>query len=445
MSASVEGAVPKAVWNAAAIDAYLMRLAYAVQGQLGAYWSDICAAADRLSAGDAERRSIWDSILRASPQYVESVLISGDPVARPLRAIFPFFAIFPRDVREAHLRATVLAGPLRDIYVPRWADDAPPGGFVDNLVEHVLAALNTGTPTMRQNFTEFVVRGAEAKWLISADFCLHDETRPNDVFAFTVFPSDRDFVTMQTEIAAVFPKDAKRVRNITPQMIAFLRSPRRFHFAFVVNRDRQFIPDVATARQAIDTTISMYENMKDAADQQGTIERTRRLRQLANANSFNCNLFQDMILLAAFGGIVATLLQLEGRAELIAFMPDRDDMTTSYGAIAYPTFADNAHAFSQRRKVPAAKIALGIPGPRNDGRKGTYLDEVIRIPDYIASGVSGTDLSQLRPISLHQKAADLVGKAFIDSSNVAVIGVNASMTNMSANRLIISSSPPQES
>ena len=70
---------------------------------------------------------------------------------------------------------------------------------------------------------------------------------------------------------------------------------------------------------------------------------------------------------------------------------------------------------------------------------------MIRIPDYIASGVSGTDLSQLRPISLHQKAADLVGKAFIDSSNVAVIGVNASMTNMSANRLIISSSPPQES
>jgi hypothetical protein len=438
----VSGGIEKAVWDTAAIDAYLMRLAQAVQGRLSKQWDALKAAGERQSAYDAQHAEAWRHILGAKPEQIEAALLRQDQPARTLRAVFPFCAVLSRETRDEELRASALASPVGAAYAPRWKDAPPAGGFVDMIVEHVLSAFDYGQPSLYQNFAEFVAASGQTKWLLSADFCLHDDTRPNDVFAFTVFPYDADFEAINAEIMAVFPRDAKSTRDITPDMIAFLRSHRRFHFAFVVNRDRLFLPDVESARQAIDVTIDIMSRYKDVEDQRDAIARLRALRQEANANSFNYLLAQDMILMAAFGGIIALLLELEGRAEHVAFFPDRDDMTTAYKAIAYFLMAHNASSFALRRKVPEAQMALALPGPRDDGRRGIYADELVRIPDYIAAAVSGTELAQLNPASVSQKAADLVGKAFVDSSNISIMRVDLSPLALAARRIMIQSTPP---
>src|SRR5450830_980400 len=71
------------------------------------------------------------------------------------------------------------------------------------------------------------------KWYISADFCLHDKDRPNNVFAFSIIPHDAMFESIKDEIRTAIPKDWKKSKNILPAAVAFLADRRRFHIAFV--------------------------------------------------------------------------------------------------------------------------------------------------------------------------------------------------------------------
>jgi hypothetical protein len=431
-------------WDAAAIDAFLMRLAWKLQGELIAGWPAVRAAGERYVLRNPRQATAWRHLVAAGPRSIQFALLGRERSHAALRAIIPYHVVLSRSVIEEELKKSALAGPLGKMYAERWEDDGPEANFVDWLVEGSLAAVGSGEPVLRAAFTDFVIGSGEMKWIIGADFCLHDETRHNDVFAFTVFPGDTDFVTLSNEIASIFPRDAKKTRDVTPEMIAFLRSQRRFHFAFVVNKDRQFMADVNTAREAIDRTLEMLNELHDVADQQDAITQTRRLRQEANSNNFNARLFQDMVLMAAFAGIITLLLQLEGRAERIIFMPDRDDMTSAYRAVVHWMFAQNASAFALRRKIPEAPIAIGLPGPRNDGRKGSFIDEVVRLPDYIASAVAGTDLNRVQPVSLSQKAGDIIGKAFVDSSNIALLRVDLPPRLQLVRRTIVSSKSPME-
>lgn len=429
----------KPKWDQREIDRYLLRLAQATINSLQGNWEAVESAAKSQSNESVETAEIWRKLLALGPNNIGQFLLRQDQGGQLLRRVFPFFALAPRKIQEDIVRDTVRTGSLAAIYEERWNGAAPPAQFVDVLVEHLFAALEGAA---RDAFTAFVTAAGQTKWLIAADFCIADNTRPNDVFAFSVFPYDANFSVLAKEIALVFPKDLKNTPSITDEMIAFLRSRRRFHFVFVVNKNRKILANLDEARAAIERSIAMMSAYNDADQHRGRIADLKRLRQEANANGFNAKILQDIILLATFAGFIATLLHLEGRAEIIGFFPDQDKMTTAYGAIGYPTFAVNASSFALRGRVPEAQIALALPGPRDDGRKGLYYDELIRIPDYIAGGVAGTDLSRPSPASVSQKSADIVGKALIDTTNTALLRVDIQPLPLSARQVMIQSAPP---
>jgi hypothetical protein len=109
--------------------------------------------------------------------------------------------------RQNQLRDAVRTGPLAAAYAVRWSGEPPPPEqFVDMLVEYLFAAIDGAA---RDAFTAFVTAAGRTKWIIAADFCIADDTRPNDVFAFTVFPYDASLPELMTEIASVFPNPAE--------------------------------------------------------------------------------------------------------------------------------------------------------------------------------------------------------------------------------------------
>jgi hypothetical protein len=349
------------------------------------------------------------------------------------------FAIVPYERREELLRQATLSGSCGEAYAQRWAGNLGEMNLVDVVVAHLIASTNGD---LLDAFTAFVTASGQTKWIITADFVIADDTRPNDVFGFVAIPHDADFDELMREIASVFPKDLKNTKIITPDMIAYLRSKRRFHFAFVVNKDRKIFKNATEARSAIDRTISMMLRYADVELHRESIAKLKALRQRANANNFISKLLAGVILMATFAVFIANLLQTEGRAELIGLFPDRDKMTTAWGTLAYETFAQNASSFALRRNVPESQIALGLPGPRSDGKDGLYFDELIRIPDYVAGAVASTELTPPRPRGVNQKCVDIVAKALVDNDNVAILRLDLPPKTLAANRILLRSTPP---
>jgi hypothetical protein len=162
------------------------------------------------------------------------------------------------------------------------------------------------------NFHKFVASSSVSKWLIAADFVLDAPDRPNDAFAFTIFPYDAYFEQIQAEIRVVAPKDIKQNKTITEDMLGYLRSAQRFSFCFVVNKDRNWFPGLAEARQAIDNSLNIMRRWEDADQQREAIKPFEALREDARANSFNVKLLGHMVLMNSLAAVIACLLIKHG-------------------------------------------------------------------------------------------------------------------------------------
>lgn len=89
-----------------------------------------------------------------------------------------------------------------------------------------------------QPFRNFVARNAGVtKWMIAADYCLHDRSRPNNAFVFSVIPYDDWFGALRDEIRSSLPRDIKKTKTVERATTDFLASDRRFHIAFLSDSD----------------------------------------------------------------------------------------------------------------------------------------------------------------------------------------------------------------
>jgi hypothetical protein len=100
------------------------------------------------------------------------------------------------------------------------------------------------------------------KWIIAADFALHDKDRPLDCFAFTILPYDAWPAEIEKDVAQALPKDLKKSKALDEAGVDWLRDRRRFHVMITVNKDRMPFSNgpgtdpLAIAREHIDKTLA---------------------------------------------------------------------------------------------------------------------------------------------------------------------------------------------
>ena len=131
------------------------------------------------------------------------------------------------------------------------------------------------------------------KWIIAADFALHDKNRPMDCFGFTILPYDAWPAELEKDVAEALPKDLKKSRALDEEGVEWLRDPRRFHIMITLNKDRVPFSNgpgtdhLAIAREHMGKTL-------DQAAAQGvkpdTIKRFKKLKAEAQAKGFNVEL-----------------------------------------------------------------------------------------------------------------------------------------------------------
>jgi hypothetical protein len=305
----------------------------------------------------------------------------------------------------------------------------------------VKSLLNTVEQQAEANFRRFVIGRGITKWIIASDLVVGDSSRPNDAFAFTVFPYDAPFDQMQREIrTAGGSKDLKKIKSVGHPMLNYLREARRFTFGFIVNKDREWVPNVETARKKIDFTIALMRKWRDADQQRDIIGRFVALRQKARANAFNTKLFGDIVLTSTLAGFVAMLLVKHGSPEIIGWFPDRDKITSAYDKIAHDLFSVDASAFCQQIGIDraAVKLAIGVPGNPEGSANGNWYDDLLRVPDYVAGTLAAWNIEKNLVPAAHPKFREILRGAVADNSNLLVLRLRLAADTAQASRVQVS-------
>jgi hypothetical protein len=339
--------------------------------------------------------------------------------------------------------------------------------------ENILKALfETFDQSARTSFQTFLTCNAGVtKWFISADYCLHDSTRPSNVFAFSVIPYNDHFDQLKADIRAGLPKDLKQTKAISAAAKRLLCDPMRFHFAFLLKSPPKIFYDgdgskpIDLARACIDRTlVEMVAHGRSSE----TLELIKRLKREAQARSFNLKLLADMFLLSHLFSFVTLALARDNPASVIGWMSDRDKMTDAFGGVLWVIANENVLGLAERFGViipdkspniavptpPAAVDAAAIgevatvPGEAAQAETQAaptenpmWFDEFIRIPDYIAGALAAWDLhSNILPPS-HPKYVELAEDVIATANNMAVITLRYTHEFQSA-RMVFAKIPP---
>jgi hypothetical protein len=292
-------------------------------------------------------------------------------------------------------------------------------------------------------FRRFIKRNASVtKWIIAADYCLHDPTRPNDSFVFSLVPYDDWFGALQEEIRTALPKDLKKTKSIGRAAIEFLSSERRFHIGFVVNRGRVLFTNgrgsnaLQVARGCIDKT---YRHVVEKERSKDTVKRMNRLRQQTLANSANIELLTDLLLLSWFFPFVSLLLARECPVRILGWLPDRDSMTTWCNGVVWDFAGETLRGVAERYKinVPRGSPVLAVPGEQN----GMWFDEFVRIADYVAGLLASWDFQANKLPGTSDKYIRLAEDVFSDSTNMSVLKVTLGEAGMQCHRIVAKKRP----
>lgn len=241
-----------------------------------------------------------------------------------------------------------LGPPVSDGIEEAVAIDEPTPSFVDGLWLHLQAAVS---PLAEKRLAAFARQRGVTKWIIATDFCIRDKSRPNDSFAFVIFPAGQKLEETNKMLAGLPARDLKDVKRIPPSLERILRKGRVFTFSFVADCFRRLFLSPDVARRSIDDTIAMMEKWENARACENIIAKVRAMRTEANKANLNTRLLEDIIVTTAIVSYIVMLLCRYSLAELIAWAPDRDKITESHRGIASTMFAVNVSALCQREKI----------------------------------------------------------------------------------------------
>lgn len=287
--------------------------------------------------------------------------------------------------------------------------------------------LNTFDGSAAEDFRSYLSGHPQVtKWMIAADFSLHDPERPMDCMAFTFIPYDAEFDELKADVHAALPKDLKKTKALSSEAAAWLREKRRFHVPITLSKLRQvFYNDAQSdslrvAREHIEFTISALN--QSPGMYAGMLKRFKKLQQAAKANSFNVELLSDIWLLGIWFGVLTLVLARERRCEIIGWFPDRDNMTNWCDGVWQDYALENARSFCDIHQVDlhATKLVAGAPD-RSIGKEAMWFDHTIRAADWFAGSIGAWDRSPNLVPSEHPKYRQMLENVVADAENIAII------------------------
>jgi hypothetical protein len=314
-------------------------------------------------------------------------------------------------------------------------------------IKILVALFETFDKSGLADFRRFLdINRGVTKWFIAADFCLHDEDRPNNVYAFSILPYDATFSSIKDEIRKAIPRDWKKSKNISQSAIGYLANQRRFHIAFVLPQPPAVFYNGPGSNASCIARESISLSIDQLTSQSNNTEIVRKLRDLLQksaSKSFNVKLLADIYILKDFICFVTLLLARETTVEKVSWLPDRDNMTTWCDGVIFDLGIANLLGAAQHLELQIAHETLSVALPRPDSAENAmWFDELIRLPDYVAGILAAWNLARNEIPSEKAKYMVMAQQFVASAENIMVFKVLYD-TEFQSSRLLFNS-PPKE-
>jgi hypothetical protein len=281
-----------------------------------------------------------------------------------------------------------------------------------------------------------------SKWLIASDFVINEPQASSDAYAYTFFPYNVDMLRLKAGIVKLAPEDFKKTNTVKPQLQEFLQSGETFTICLLTPKKYNTAGDIRAVRLSLDATLRMMQTWQDAESQQKIIKAFERLRERAKANNFNTQLMSTMMIATVMAAFCSIILAQERKIEIVAWFPDRDNITTAYERIADHMFAANFSAFSQKHNIDQRpiKTGIGLPEPNPIRPKQTWYDELVRIPDFLAGPLAAWNYKE-HLVPGRQKYVDILKGAVADNPYLTTLLLTDTGKGIGISRLLCSKNP----
>jgi len=290
----------------------------------------------------------------------------------------------------------------------------------------------------KAEFAAFVARQpAGARWLIAADYVVGEKKRPVDVFAFTIMPDMQDLPALQERIRRVLHRDIKETRKLDPSGLALLKAPDVFHFAVMLSKTRMLFAE--TGEESVLSARKTAEELLSLAKRQDRGERAiaalQKVRDFAAARRFSHRLMADVLLLSLLFPAITIALMRETNGRDIAWMSDRDRMTTWCGGALWPLAEISLRAMTEAMGVEpgAAGPCVCVPSENT-----MWFDDMVRLPDYIAGTLAtwDADAQHYASESKIEMLSDIYRQVIAEADNLAVLRLQADKSGTGWTRMV---------
>jgi len=287
--------------------------------------------------------------------------------------------------------------------MPSKAADSRQATFTDSVARKLDPAFSQLCPIL----DTFVSRHKVSKWIILSDYVLRQNGRPMSTVAFTLMPAGIYYDHIVTLAQKAARKDFKDSKHIASEMLDFLVYRRLFTVCLTF-RDRP-MPSLSAddVRSFVSRSIEHMERGMVGSGNIQLYKKLKRLKQEAEAKSFNHLLVGDLVFVPAVAAYIGLQVARRTRVERLGWFSDRDKIVEAHQELAKDLFVYFVAQFWQ-------EIQKGCAGPELGAlESGSWYDFMIRVPDHFASAIAGWDLSPEGIGSLgfkYQQVIELAGK-----------------------------------
>lgn len=301
----------------------------------------------------------------------------------------------------------------------------------------------------RELFRAFLAANSRVtRWIISSDYCLRDNSRANDCYAFTIIPFEDDFVAIKARMQAGLPKDIKRSRYLTQAGVDLLTDPRLFHLLIVVPKDRDIFnngPDSNPLEISREVARITLDRAKEMERGENTLRPLKKMVEEARAKNFNFDLYGDLLLLGFFFPFISLLIARERKPESLEWLSDRDSMTTWGGGYVWNNSTESFVGLGQLLGIDVedTRVQIGVPAAQSGPM---WFDEMIRPPDFLAGTMAAWDTIKgtLPEGKKSLVFAQVLQHVIAESSNAVVLRIDIGGDGLQWRRLAIERQPDLE-
>lgn len=301
-------------------------------------------------------------------------------------------------------------------------------------------------PELKEKWNQYIKQFPQhpSRLAIISDYCIHDNNKPNDVLSFSICPYPEELLFISSEIEKIMKKDIKHKKNISPQMINYIKQQKLIFTISYVIRNKNCV-SIQKFKDSINDYINKCKNIPNKCPNNRLLHDIKNLEKIntyLKKKKPDLNFIKGFFLIASLTAEIMEFLAISYGAKEINWISDRDPATLFKQGVIFELTRilytqkigkrrHNTHIFytqlDKNMDIPLENALFIYP-------QKLSFDNIIRFPDTITSTLASYDFEQnITPKSKHR---DVLLYSLADNERICIFDLtDKEMGNLTLKRV----------